>query len=188
MPAEKPCTMGCTQKQHCDDDFLCVPSLQENCASAVAMSSGSGNKSAIETAKSSPITARTSGRSTSGYLKLSEIRRQENSVPGDFQPVRTAEIESSLFIGMFDSHPRLVSNLRSIIHRNPRRNHSLRFPLRCSTPGMQPTRIGRSLTAMRTVPKTDGKQDANRRDTTVPQFNSRAEECLDKACKTLPCS
>ena len=122
------------------------------------MSSESGNKSAIETAKSSPIIARTSRCSTSGYLKLSEIRRQENSVPGDFQPVRTAEIESSLFIGMFDSHPRLVSNLRSIIHRNPRRNHSLRFPLRCSTPGMQPTRIGRSLTAMRTVPKTDGSE------------------------------
>jgi hypothetical protein len=111
-------------------------SRQENCATAVAMSSGSGNKSASETAKSRPITARTSSGSTSGFLTLSETRRHENSVPRAFQPVGTAEIESSLLIGMFDSHPRLVSNLWSITRRNPWRNQGLRFLLRRGS-GMQ---------------------------------------------------
>jgi hypothetical protein len=44
----------------------------------------------------------------------SEIRRHEKWVPRASQPVRIAELESSPLIGMFDSHPRLVSNLRSI--------------------------------------------------------------------------
>ena len=130
------------QNRHCETILFVFPSCQGNCARAVAMSSGSGNKSAIEIAKSSPITTRTRGCSTSGFLRLSEIRHHETSVPGNFQPVRTAEIESSLLIGKFPSHP---------------------------------IRTGRSLAAMQTVPKTNRRQAANRRDTIVPQFNGRPE-------------
>ena len=100
------------------------------------MSSGSGNKSASETAKR--ITAKqASCISTSGFLKLSEIRRHENTVSRGSRPVRMGELESSSLIGMFDAHLRLLSDLRSITGHYPWRKQSRRLLLQRGKRGMQ---------------------------------------------------
>src|SRR5215472_18386721 len=88
------------------------PFRQESYAIAAAMSSGSGNQSASETAKSRPITANKSSASTSRFLKLLGIRGHENSTPRDSQSVRIAELESSPLIHMFPYHSSVRSSRR----------------------------------------------------------------------------